>query len=162
MAVKNPAAQAIYPASGVHMRQEAMTNQEAPPSPRLGNCWGRWALLGLGWLFVAAGLIGVVVPGMPTTVFLLAALWCFSRSSERFQMWLWNHRRLGPPIRAWHEHRVIPVRAKVLAAAMMAASFVYVALYVAEDWLLPALLAAVMLPAAAYVMTRSSRVPDAE
>ena len=126
----------------------------------LARCGARWALLMFGWANVVVGAIGIVVPGLPTTVFLLVALWAFSRSSERFQTWLWEHPRLGPPIRAWHEHQVIPVRAKLLAAAMMSLSFVYVTFFVAEDWVLPSFMAAVLIPAAAFVLSRQSRVPE--
>ncbi|MDD9878120.1 MAG: YbaN family protein [Magnetovibrio sp.] len=128
---------------------------------RAENCWMRWSLLAFGWANVGLGVIGIFVPGLPTTVFLLIAFWAFSKSSERFQNWLWTHPKLGPPIRDWHDHRVIPLKAKVLAAVMMASSFVYVAVFVAETWLLPALMAAVMVPAAAYVLTRSSAPPQA-
>ena len=64
------------------------------------------------------GLVGIFIPGLPTTVFLIIAFWAFSKSTERFQNWLWFHPKFGPPIRAWHMHRVIPVRAKIFAAAM--------------------------------------------
>ena len=127
----------------------------------MANSTLRWVLLGFGWLNVGLGVIGVVVPGMPTTVFLIIAAWAFSKSSVRFQRWLWNHPRFGSLIRAWHEHRVIPMRAKVLAAAMMAASFLYVTVFVAESWVLPAFLAAVLVPAGAYVLSRASAAPEA-
>ena len=48
----------------------------------------RYAYLTLGWVCVGLGAIGVVVPGMPTVVFLLVAVWAFARSSERFHRWL--------------------------------------------------------------------------
>jgi len=128
---------------------------------RTSACWLRWSLLGFGWFNVGLGIIGIFVPGLPTTIFLIIAFWAFSKSSEKFQNWLWNHPRLGPPIRAWHEHRVIPLKTKVLAAVMMSSSFVYVAVIVADDWRLPAFLAAIMVPAAAYVMTRASYPPTA-
>lgn len=127
----------------------------------LANCTARWVLLGFGWLNVGLGIIGVVVPGMPTTVFLIIAAWAFSKSSVRFHRWLWNHPRFGALIRSWHEHRVIPVRAKVMAAGMMAASFLYVTFFVAESWVLPAFLAAVLVPSAAYVLSRASAAPEA-
>ena len=76
---------------------------------------------------------------MPTTVFLLVALWAFSKSSERFRTWLYDHKHLGPPIRDWHEHRVIPARAKIVALAMMAASL------------------AILVPVAAFILSRPSR-----
>jgi len=67
---------------------------------------------------------------------------------------------LGPPIRAWHLHRVIPAKAKILAVVMMTASFIYVYFWVADDWRLPTLLAAVMIPSGLYVVTRASSVTD--
>ncbi len=126
----------------------------------LAQCTVRWALLAFGWLNVALGMIGVVVPGLPTTVFLIIAVWAFSKSSERFQRWLWNHPRFGLPLRIWHQHRVIPLKAKVMAAAMMTASFLYVTFFIAEGWELPTLLAAVMVPAATYILTRASAAPE--
>ena len=56
-------------------------------------------------------------------------------------------------------HRVIPVRAKIFAGVMMTFSFVYVVAFVAEDWVLPSVLAGVMIPAATYVRTRASAPP---
>ena len=143
-------------------RRHDMTDKCLLRITTIENCWGRWMLLALGWINVAAGIVGIFIPGIPTTVFLLAALWCFSRSSERFQLWLWNHPRLGPPLRAWHEHKVIPVRAKIMATSMMTLSFIYVAFFVASDWVLPGVMAGVMIPAASYVVSRSSRIPQAE
>ena len=127
----------------------------------LANCTARWALLVFGWLMVVLGMIGVVVPGMPTTVFLIIAVWAFSKCSVRFQQWLWKHKTFGPPIRAWHLHRVIPVKAKVMASGMMTVSFVYVTFFVAEDWVFPALLAAVLVPSSAWILTRASAAPAA-
>ena len=124
------------------------------------RCWVRWILLAFGWANVGLGLVGIFIPGLPTTVFLIIAFWAFSKSTERFQNWLWLHPKLGPPIRAWHMHRVIPVRAKIFAAVTMTFSFVYVTTFVAEDWALPSLLAAIMVPAAAYVLTRASAPPQ--
>jgi len=129
-------------------------------SDNLAQCTVRWALLAFGWLNVALGMIGVVVPGLPTTVFLIIAVWAFSKSSERFQRWLWNHPRFGPSLRIWHQHRVIPLKGKVMAAGMMTASFLYVTFFVAESWELPTLLAAVMVPAATYILTRASAAPE--
>ena len=131
--------------------------QENPDN--LAHCGLRYGLMVFAWVNVGLGLIGIVVPGMPTTVFLIIAAWAFSKSSLRFHRWLWNHPRFGPSIRSWHNHRVIPMKTKVLASAMMAASFIYVTFFVAETWVLPALLAAVMVPACGYIVTRDSVDP---
>lgn len=122
----------------------------------------RWALIAFGFVNVAIGVIGVVVPGLPTTVFLLIAVWAFSRSSRRFQAWLLHHPRLGPLVRDWRRHKVIPRRAKILAAAMMTMSFAYVWMFVATDWVLPAVLAGVMVPALVYIWTRAAEPPNEE
>jgi len=124
------------------------------------GCWARRGLAALGWLCVGLGMVGVVLPGLPTTVFLIVALWAFSRSSERFRVWLWDHPRFGPPLRAWHRHRVIPLGAKLMATATMTASLATVGLFVAESWLLPMVLAAIMAPVAAYLLTRPGRAPE--
>lgn len=120
----------------------------------------RWALLGFGWANVGIGVVGIFLPGLPTTVFLLIALWAFSRSSLKFHTWLWNHPRFGPPIRDWHLHKVIPRKAKWLAVLMMSASFVYVTGFVATDWLLPLAMALILTPVAAYIVTRASVPPE--
>ncbi|MEL0108173.1 MAG: YbaN family protein [Rhodospirillaceae bacterium] len=142
--------------------QQPLTPPSAePPRPsQVTHCTLRWALLAFGWLNVALGVIGIIVPGMPTTVFLLIALWAFSKCSERFQTWLWNHKRLGPPVRAWHEHKVIPPAAKAFAVIMMTSSIVLVAVFVAQSWLMPTIMALIMLPIAFYIVTRASYVPS--
>ena len=86
-----------------------------PRRPRIP----RWVLLGLGWLCIGLGFVGVFVPGMPTTTFLLIAAWCFYRSSERAQAWLLNHRLLGPYVRAFVSGEGMPVKSKVIAISLM-------------------------------------------
>ncbi|TDB38324.1 MAG: DUF454 domain-containing protein [Actinobacteria bacterium] len=79
----------------------------------------RWLLLGVGWLCVALGFVGVFVPGLPTTTFLLIAAWCFYRSSERAHAWLLSHRLLGPFVRDLLAGRGMPLRSKVVALVMI-------------------------------------------
>ncbi len=121
----------------------------------------RHALLALGWLCVGLGLIGIVIPGLPTTVFLIVALWAFSRSSERFHRWLYEHPRLGPPLQAWHTHRVIPLRAKVLAVSVMGLSLILLT-SASKTALATLIAAAVIVPVAIFIVTRPSEVPGAD
>lgn len=82
----------------------------------------RYALLLLGWLSVALGVLGIFLPVLPTTPFLLLAAACFMRSSARFYHWLVQHPRLGPWIHDYLAGEGIPARAKVYAIGLMWAS----------------------------------------
>ena len=79
----------------------------------------------LGWIFFVIGGIGAFLPVLPTTPFMLLALWAFSKSSERFHHWLYHHRVLGPPLQQWQQYRVIPRMAKFMAVSVMLLSSVY-------------------------------------
>ncbi len=79
----------------------------------------------LGWLFFSLGIVGVALPVMPTTPFMLLALWAFSRSSQRFHDWLYNHTFFGPPLQQWQQHRVIPFGLKLVAISFMLMSMIY-------------------------------------
>jgi len=128
------------------------------PVPEAGPMM-RPVLIAFGWLCVMLGGIGVVVPGLPTTVFLIIAAWAFARSSRRFHDWLYGHRVFGPPLQNWRRHRIIPVRAKVLAVSMMSLSLAIVVGTGVGDWTLPALMLSVMIPASLYIVTRASAIP---
>ena len=82
----------------------------------------RYALLAIGWLSVLLGVIGIFVPVLPTTPFLLLAAACFVRSSRRFYLWLVHHKHLGPWIRDYLEGNGIPLKGKVYAIGLMWAS----------------------------------------
>ena len=82
----------------------------------------RYTLLAIGWLSVVLGVIGIFVPVLPTTPFLLLAAACFVRSSRRFYLWLVNHKHLGPWIRDYLEGNGIPLKGKVYAIGLMWAS----------------------------------------
>jgi len=79
----------------------------------------RYVLIGIGVLSLALGLIGIVVPLLPTTPFLLLSAICFTNSSPRLHAWLVDHPRLGPPIRAWQQHHAISRPAKVMGSISM-------------------------------------------
>lgn len=72
-----------------------------------------------GWIFLGLGVIGIFLPLLPTTPFLLLTAFCFSRSSEKWHRWLINQPHLGPFILDWQLHGVIRPRAKILATSLM-------------------------------------------
>ena len=74
----------------------------------------RLVLIILGWVCVSLGFVGIFVPGIPTTIFLIIALWAFTKSSEKLRYWLLNHKRFGPMLRNWESHKVVPQKAKIL------------------------------------------------
>ena len=79
----------------------------------------RWLWFGAGWVAVALGGIGVVVPGLPTTVFFIIAASCFARSSPRFEQWVLNLPRIGPMVRDHRDGLGMPWRAKAWAVGTM-------------------------------------------
>ena len=79
-----------------------------------------WKMAGL--LAVALGVIGIVLPIMPTTPFLLVAAYCFDRGSPALHNWLINHRAFGPIIKSWRDHGAVPLLAKITAVVFMSAA----------------------------------------
>jgi uncharacterized membrane protein YbaN (DUF454 family) len=82
----------------------------------------------LAWCFFAVGVLGALLPLLPTTPFMLLALWSFSRSSQRFHDWLYNHRIFGAGLQNWHHERVVPWSVKITAYVSMLVSVLYTAL----------------------------------
>lgn len=80
-----------------------------------------WLMLGLS--AVALGVIGIFLPLLPTTPFMILAAAAFAKSSDRLHRWLMTHRTFGPMIGDWQRYRAIPTRAKRLAIVSMAAAF---------------------------------------
>ena len=85
--------------------------------------WVRLAFAALGTLFLLIGIVGVFLPVLPTTPFLLLATACYARSSRRFYNWLMNHPTFGPLIIEWRRYRSIPWKIKLAAVATMLLTF---------------------------------------
>ena len=109
-----------------------------------------------GFCVLGLGAVGTAVPGLPTTPFMLLALWAFSRSSERFHNWLYNHPFFGPPLQQWHEHRVIPRNAKILSISMMILSLGYMVIFTEVGVWLKVTTFLIMLYGAWYILTKPS------
>lgn len=131
-----------------------------PPPASATPRWMCPFFAALGLVSTALGILGMFLPGLPTTIFLIIALWAFSRSSQRLKMWLWTHPKFGPGLQAWHIHRVIPLRAKISAVAVMCLSTV-ILVAVRETWTLPMIVVGIMVPIAIWICTRRSEVATA-
>lgn len=120
---------------------------------------GRIAYLVTGCLFVGLGVLGAVLPVVPTTPFLLVALWAFSKSSARLERWLLEHPRFGPRLVAWRTDRVIPLPVKLTAWGSMIASLTIMTVTgVPLGGLVGA--GSVMAIGAIYIATKPSRPPS--
>lgn len=119
----------------------------------------RWMYLGLGWVFFGLGIAGVILPILPATPFMLLTLWAFSKSSPRLEAWLLAHRHFGPPLRQWKAHRVISLRAKLIAWSSMAMSLAYLIVWKQPAWWITAATAALMAYGVWFVARCPSRIP---
>jgi uncharacterized membrane protein YbaN (DUF454 family) len=106
--------------------------------------WQRWLWLLAGVLSLLLGVLGIFLPLLPTTPFVLLAAACFSRGSARCERWLLEHPRFGPMVRDWREHRAVPLRAKQLAVVMMSIGSVMAWLALPRLRWLPALCCALV------------------
>ena len=79
----------------------------------------RWVWFAGGWVAVGLGSLGVIVPGLPTTVFFIIAASCFARSSPRFEQWVLDLPRIGPMVRDYRAGLGMPRRSKAWAVGTM-------------------------------------------
>lgn len=110
-----------------------------------------WITLGLTAL--ALGAVGLVLPLLPTTPFMILAAAAFAKSSPRLHDWLLNHRLFGPAIRDWRDHRAINPRAKRLAVTAMAAAL-GLSPALGVGWRVLAVQALVLIVMGSWVWTR--------
>ncbi|WP_151994777.1 DUF454 family protein [Buttiauxella massiliensis] len=112
----------------------------------------RIILIIIGWLAIVLATLGVVLPLLPTTPFLLLAAWCFAHSSPRFHHWLLYRSWFGSYIRHWQDHRALPPGAKPRALIFIVLTFA-VSLYLVNIlWV--RLLLLVMMCALLFFMWR--------
>lgn len=123
---------------------------ETPNSPTLVR--GFWLVLGM--VFVGLGIIGALLPLLPTTVFLILAAGCFARSSPRLETWLLHHPRFGPTLRAWRADGAISRKAKIAACSGILLGFVLFSVGAHPSLTLELIVGALMAACAAYIVTR--------
>lgn len=99
----------------------AGAGMELTPQPKRPIRRALW--ITAGSIALLLGLIGIPLPLLPTTPFLLLAAFCFSQSSERLHNWIMTHPKLSPPIKNWHTHGAISPKAKFLAGLAMGLAF---------------------------------------
>lgn len=112
----------------------------------------------LGCVFVALGVIGALLPVMPTTVFLIAAAWAFSKSSPRLEKWLLQHPTFGPALVAWRQSGAIPRKGKIAACMGMTVGYIIFFLAAHPSWWLALLVFLFMFSSAIWIVRRP--LPD--
>jgi len=118
----------------------------------------RILLLSLGWACVGFAFIGIFIPGIPTTPFLIVALWAFAQSSKKFHAWLLNHKRFGPILQNWESHRVVPRKAKTLMVILQIFAVIMFHFSI-QNIYLTGILAITLIIVARWVLTFPSELP---
>ena len=112
-----------------------------------------------GMVALLLGVIGVFLPLLPTTPFLILAAACFARSSQRMHDWLYAHPKLGPSLRNWRDNRAISAKAKRMAVLAMALAFALSVIFVQKPLVL-ILQAVVLSLTAIWIVTRPNGPED--
>ena len=113
----------------------------------------KYLFIGLGSLLVCLGFIGIVIPGIPTTPFLLLSAWFFSKSSSFLENWLINHKLFGPLIRDWNEHKSISRKSKIIAVIIIIPTFTF-SIYSSLNMIIDILLGITCISLCAYLISR--------
>lgn len=114
--------------------QEPQPPLPPPPQHKRLPLVARWLLLLFAALCLVIGVIGIFVPGLPTTVFILMAGWAAARSSPRLHAWLWRHPLFGSILRNWANGGRVSRRAKWSATLLMALCAVVLIVSSAPRW----------------------------
>lgn len=114
----------------------------------------RFVLMGLAWLAVAIGVIGIFLPVLPTTPFIILAAALFARSSPRFEQWLLEHPRLGKPLMDWRQDGAISRRAKIASVSMMTVSYGVLWFAGSTSPYVRTIVALILVSCAVYVVSR--------
>ena len=107
----------------------------------------------LGSVSLALGIMGVFLPVLPTTPFLLLSATLYMRSSQRLYDWLMSHKHLGAYIRNFREHKALPLRVKVVSVTMVWATLLYCAVFVAKEWWMSLLFIAIALGVTIHILS---------
>jgi len=114
-----------------------------------------------GSLCVGLGILGMFLPLLPTTPFLLLAAFCYSRSSERFYCWLITNRWCGEYIRNYREGRGVPLKQKLMAIVLLWLTIGYAALFLVSLWWVKLILFGIAIGVTAHLVRIKTLKPGA-
>jgi uncharacterized membrane protein YbaN (DUF454 family) len=114
----------------------------------------RFFLIAAAVAFLLLGIVGIFLPVLPTTPFLLLASACYARSSIRFYNAIMNHRHLGPPLRRWKENGAISRKNKIVAITVLSLSLIPTILWVIPVFAVKIFLTLLGLSVGTFIATR--------
>jgi len=109
-------------------------------------------LVVIGFASLFLGIIGIAVPLLPTTPFLLLSAACFLRGSDRLYQWLMNNRLFGSYIRNYQEHKAIPLKAKILAISLLWITILYSIIFILESVYIRILLVVIAVAVTLHIL----------
>lgn len=106
-----------------------------------------------GTVSLVLGIMGIFLPVLPTTPFLLLSAAMYMRSSQRLYDWLMSHKHLGAYIRNFREHKALPLRVKTVSVTMVWVTLLYCAIFVAEEWWMRAMFIAIAIGVTIHILS---------
>ena len=106
-----------------------------------------------GTVSLVLGIMGIFLPVLPTTPFLLLSAAMYMRSSQRLYDWLMSHKHLGAYIRNFREHKALPLRVKTVSVTMVWLTLLYCAIFVAEEWWMRAMFIAIAIGVTIHILS---------
>ena len=122
-------------------------------SVKSSNQFFKWMLITAGIIFVGLGILGIFLPILPTTPFLLLASACFARSSKKFYDWLLKNKLFGDYIKNYREGRGVPLKVKVFTISLLWITILYSIYYVIDDFLLKVILFIIATGVTIHIIT---------
>ena len=106
-----------------------------------------------GTVSLVLGIMGIFLPVLPTTPFLLLSAAMYMRSSQRLYDWLMSHKHLGVYIRNFREHKALPLRVKTVSVTMVWITLLYCAIFVAEEWWMRAMFITIAIGVTIHILS---------
>ena len=107
----------------------------------------------LGTVSLVLGIMGIFLPVLPTTPFLLLSAAMYMRSSQRLYEWLMSHKHLGAYIKNFREHKALPLRVKTVSVTMVWITLLYCAIFVAEEWWMRAMFITIAIGVTIHILS---------
>ena len=117
-------------------------------------------LIAIGIIALILAIIGIIIPLLPTTPFLLLSAACFLKGSDRMYQWLINHKHFGNYIRNFREHRAIPLKTKVVAVSLLWVTILFSISFIVQPAYLRILLAAIAIAVTVHILHFKTLKPN--